>query len=91
MIQPDPNKVFSWIIPHMVETPEYINVAAFDFWSASLDESARANGLPALGLTAIPRYRQGWCCVSRARSGGMALDQRAKKKSWHSRKARQWP
>ena len=44
IIQPDPNKVLSWIAPHMVETPEYINAAAFDFWSASLHESAKANG-----------------------------------------------
>jgi hypothetical protein len=45
MIQPDPNKVLSWIAPHIVETPEYINIAAFDFWSASLHESAKANGI----------------------------------------------
>jgi hypothetical protein len=44
-ILPDPNRVLTWIAPHIVETPDYTNAAAFDFWSSSLHESARANGV----------------------------------------------
>jgi hypothetical protein len=44
-ILPNPLRVLSWIAPHIVQTPEYINPAAFDFWSASLHESATRNGV----------------------------------------------
>ena len=44
LIEPDPIKILIWIAPHIVETPEYINTDAFDFWTVSLNESAKING-----------------------------------------------
>jgi len=43
-ILPDPHKVLIWIAPHILEEPDYRNVAAFDFWTTSMSESAKANG-----------------------------------------------
>lgn len=41
---PGEDNVLAWIAQHMTVTPEYISVAAFDFWSAALTESGRLNG-----------------------------------------------
>lgn len=43
-ILPDPTKIIGWVAPNILEEPEYRNIAAFDFWSTSMAESARVNG-----------------------------------------------
>ena len=44
LILPNPEKVIGWTFLNMIEEPEYRNIAALDFWSSSMTDSARANG-----------------------------------------------